>query len=78
MYHKKNNHSQNHHVQNQLDNRSYSTIKPTIFATYNMKVGVWPAILELFDFLESKIDPDYTPKFSPIWKKGKQQPLDGI
>ena len=45
----------NHHVQkrprlDQLDNGSYSTIQPTTFTTYNMKIGVWPAILKFFDF----------------------------
>ena len=52
-----------------LENRSYSIIQPHIFTTYNMKIKVWPAILDFFDFLESKIDPDYTPKFSQILKK---------
>ena len=55
-----------------------STIQLTHISTSNMRIGVRPAILELFDFFESKIDPDYTPKFSPIWKKVKQQPLDRI
>ena len=45
---------------------NYST--NTYFHKY-MKIGVGPAILELFNFLESKIDLDYTPKFLPIWKK---------
>eukprot|EP00751_Fragilariopsis_kerguelensis_P046667 CAMPEP_0170978884 /NCGR_PEP_ID=MMETSP0736-20130129/1468_1 /TAXON_ID=186038 /ORGANISM="Fragilariopsis kerguelensis, Strain L26-C5" /LENGTH=59 /DNA_ID=CAMNT_0011401345 /DNA_START=1018 /DNA_END=1195 /DNA_ORIENTATION=- len=51
----------------QLDNGSNSTIQLPHIPTNNLKIGVWPALLELFDFFESKIDPDYTPKFSPIW-----------
>ena len=34
---------------------SYSTIQPTTFTTYNMKIEVGPAILEFFDFLSQKL-----------------------
>ena len=34
----------------QLDNRSYFTIKPSIFTIYNMEIEVQPALLELLDF----------------------------
>ena len=40
----------------QLDNGSYSTIQHATFTTYNMKIGVYPALLEFLDFLESIID----------------------
>ena len=45
-----------------LDNRSYSTIQPSIFSTYNnlrLKYGqpFWNCSI-----FESNIDPDYTPK----------------
>ena len=41
-----------------------------------MKIGVGILLLELFYLFESKIDPDFTPKFSPIWKKVKRQLLE--
>ena len=40
----------------QLDNRSYSTIKPRpTYPTYIMKIGGWPTILEFFDNLSQKL-----------------------
>ena len=48
----------------QLDNGSNSTIQLTHISTSNMEIEVGLAIFELFDFFESKNDPDYTPKFS--------------
>ena len=36
------------------DNRSYSTIQPLTYPTYDMKIGLWPAILEFFDNLSQK------------------------
>ena len=35
-------------------------IQLTHIPTNYMKIGVWPAFWELFDFFESKIDLDYT------------------
>ena len=40
---------------NQLDNRSYSTIHPPTYPTYIMMIGVWPTLLEFFDFLSQKL-----------------------
>ena len=39
----------------QLDNRFYSIIHPPTFTTYNIKIGVWPAILKFFDTLSQKL-----------------------
>ena len=61
-----------------LDNGSNSTIQQTHISASNMKTGLGPAILELIIFFETKIDPDYTPNFSPILKKIKRQSLDRI
>ena len=38
----------------QLDNRSNSTIQLTHISTSNMKIGVGPLLLELFDFVKVK------------------------
>ena len=39
----------------QLDNTFYSTIQPPIFTTYNIKIGIWPAVLKFFDFLSQEL-----------------------
>ena len=33
----------------------FSYEKPTTFTTYNMKIGVWPAILVFFDYFSQKL-----------------------
>ena len=38
-----------------LDNGSNSTIQLTHIPTNNMKIGVWPALLELFNFFSQKL-----------------------
>ena len=44
---------------------NYSTNTYISTSNINMKIEVGPGIFHLFDSFESKIDPDYTPKFSP-------------
>ena len=61
-----------------LDNGSNSTIQLTYISTNNMKIRVGPLLFGLFDFFYLMRGWDYTPKFSPIWKIVKQQPLDRI
>ena len=57
-----------------------STIQLPHSSTSNMKIGVMLLLFGLFDFSSQQPTRgwDYTQKFSPIWKKVKQQPLDQI
>jgi len=43
-----------------------------------MKIAIGMMENVIWKYFESKIDPDYTTKFSPISKKVKWQPLDQI
>ena len=38
-----------------LDNRSYYTIQPLAYLTYDMKIGLWPVSLEFSDNLSQKL-----------------------
>ena len=61
-----------------LDNRSYSTIQPTTFTTYTMKIAVGGLLFGLLDFSTRQGVGTTNQYFRPTCTKVKRPPCDPL